>query len=111
MSLIFALTLVISPIGSFVLFAMLALREYVTLLPMLPPILHAVLDILPFYCTFPSPSSGMFAILIPVYAFLFVPTRLAIAGDTESFLERASTIQWGLMICVYCPSYAPALPT
>ena len=31
---------------------------------------------------------GMFAILIPVYAFLFVPTRLAIAGDTESFLER-----------------------
>jgi phosphatidate cytidylyltransferase len=51
----------------------------------------------------------MFAILIPVFAFLFVPARLAIAGDTEAFLERASTIQWGLMICVYCLSYTPAL--
>jgi phosphatidate cytidylyltransferase len=52
---------------------------------------------------------GMFAILIPVYAFLFVPTRMAISGDTQSFLERASKIQWGLMVCVYCLSYAPAL--
>ena len=51
----------------------------------------------------------MFAILIPVFAFLLVPTRLAVAGDTEAFLERASTIQWGLMICVYCLSYTPAL--
>ena len=117
MSLIFALTLVISPIGSFVLFGLmsfLALREYVTLLPtrradhrtlfwtffLFTPLQYFLIAI-QWY--------GMFAILIPVYAFLFVPTRLAIAGDTESFLERASTIQWGLMICVYCLSYAPAL--
>jgi phosphatidate cytidylyltransferase len=32
-----------------------------------------------------------------------------LAGETERFLERAATIQWGLMICVYCISYAPAL--
>jgi len=117
MSLIFALTLVISPMGSFVLFGLmsfLALREYVTLLPtrradhrtlfwtffIFTPLQYFLIGI-HWY--------GMFAILIPVYAFLFVPTRLAIAGDTESFLERAATIQWGLMICVYCLSYAPAL--
>jgi phosphatidate cytidylyltransferase len=117
MTLIFALTLVISPIGSFVLFgamSFLALREYVTLLPtrradhrtlfwtffIFTPLQYFLIGI-HWY--------GMFAILIPVYAFLFVPTRLALAGDTESFLERASTIQWGLMICVYCLSYAPAL--
>jgi phosphatidate cytidylyltransferase len=52
-----------------------------------------------------------FVIVIPVYAFLFLPAIMAIAGDTRSFLERASKIQWGLMICVYCVSYAPALLT
>ena len=52
---------------------------------------------------------GLFSIFIPVYAFLFLPTRSAIAGDCENFLERTSKIQWGLMICVYCLSYVPAL--
>src|SRR4029453_3173575 len=31
------------------------------------------------------------------------------AGATGRFLERTATIQWGLMACVYCLSYAPAL--
>ena len=52
---------------------------------------------------------AMFTIFIPVYAFLFVPVRSAIGGDTKNFLERAAKIQWGLMICVYCISHAPAL--
>jgi len=52
---------------------------------------------------------GMFAILIPVFGFLFIPTRIVLAGDTEHFLERAAKIQWGLMICTYCLSHAPAL--
>jgi phosphatidate cytidylyltransferase len=52
---------------------------------------------------------GLFVILIPVYAFLFIPVRAAISGDCERFLERAAKIQWALMICVYCLSHAPAL--
>src|SRR5207247_6889624 len=52
---------------------------------------------------------GMFAIFIPVYAFLFLPLRSAVAGDCERFLERTAKIQWGLMVCVYCVSHAPAL--
>jgi phosphatidate cytidylyltransferase len=52
---------------------------------------------------------GLFSVLIPVYAFLFIPTRIVLEGDTTAFLERAAKIQWGLMICVYCVSHAPAL--
>ncbi len=117
MSAIFALTLVIGPIGSLVLFGLmsfLALREYVTLLPTRRAdhrtLFWAFFIFTPLqYLLIGIQWYGMFAILIPVFAFLFVPARLAIAGDTEAFLERASTIQWGLMICVYCLSYTPAL--
>jgi phosphatidate cytidylyltransferase len=117
MSAIFALTLVIGAIGSLVLFGLmsfLALREYVTLLPTRRAdhrtLFWAFFIFTPLqYFLIGIQWYGMFAILIPVFAFLFVPARLAIAGDTEAFLERASTIQWGLMICVYCLSYTPAL--
>ncbi|MCA9246109.1 MAG: phosphatidate cytidylyltransferase [Planctomycetales bacterium] len=50
-----------------------------------------------------------YSILIPVYAFLFIPARVAIAGDYKRFLERAAKIQSGLLVCVYCLSFAPAL--
>jgi len=52
---------------------------------------------------------GFFAILIPAFAFVFIPARIALAGETEHFLERAAKIQFGLMICAYCLSHAPAL--
>src|SRR5215831_7447358 len=52
---------------------------------------------------------GMFAIFIPVWVFLLLPTRMSIEGETEHFLERAAMMQWGLMVCVYCVSHAPAL--
>jgi phosphatidate cytidylyltransferase len=117
MSAIFAFTVLIGPIGSLILFGLLsflALREFITLVPTRRGD-HRVLFWSFFiftplqYYLIAIHWYGMFAILIPVYAFLFVPTRMAIAGDTQSFLERASKIQWGLMVCVYCLSYAPAL--
>jgi phosphatidate cytidylyltransferase len=90
------------------------LREYVTLLPTRRAdhrtLFWAFFIFTPLqYFLIAIQWYGMFAILIPVFAFLFVPARLAVAGDTESFLQRASMIQWGLMICVYCLSYTPAL--
>jgi phosphatidate cytidylyltransferase len=117
MSAIFAFTLLVGAVGTLVLFTLLsflALREYVTLLDtrradhralfwsffIFTPLQYYLIAI-HWY--------GLFAILIPVYAFLFLPTRMAIVGDTQSFLGRASQIQWGLMICVYCLSHAPAL--
>lgn len=54
---------------------------------------------------------GLFSILIPVYAFLLLPISSSLSRDTTRFLERTSKMQWGLMICVYCLSYVPALIT
>ncbi len=49
------------------------------------------------------------SIFIPVYAYLFIPARIALAGDSKRFLERAAKIQAALLFCVYALSYAPAL--
>ncbi len=117
MSAIFAVALLTGGIGSVVLFALvsfLALREFVTLVASRRSD-HRTL-VAAFFVFTPAQYAlvavgwyGLFAILIPVYVFLLVPTSMVIAGDTERFLERAATIQWGLMACVYCLSYAPAL--
>jgi phosphatidate cytidylyltransferase len=56
------------------------------------------------YDTYP-----LYSILIPVFALLFIPLRIAMAGDPKRFLERVAKIQCGLLICVYCLSFAPAL--
>lgn len=52
---------------------------------------------------------GLFSILIPTYAFLFLPARSALTGRTEGFMQRAAIIQWSLMTAVYAMSHAPAL--
>ena len=52
---------------------------------------------------------AFYSILIPVYAFLFIAARVAISGDYQHFLERVAKIQFGLLVCVYCLSFAPAL--
>ncbi|QDS94306.1 Phosphatidate cytidylyltransferase [Roseimaritima multifibrata] len=52
---------------------------------------------------------GLYSIMIPVYASLFIPARIAFGGDYKRFLERSAKIQSGLLICVYSLSYAPAL--
>jgi phosphatidate cytidylyltransferase len=51
----------------------------------------------------------IFSVFLPVYATLFVLTRVAVAGDYKRFLERTAKIQAGLVVCVYCLSFAPAL--
>ncbi|MFM8262210.1 MAG: phosphatidate cytidylyltransferase, partial [Pirellula sp.] len=40
-----------------------------------------------------------YSVMIPVYASLFIPARIAIAGDHKRFLERSAQIQAGLLIC------------
>ncbi len=52
---------------------------------------------------------AVYSIFIPVYASLLIPARIAISGDHKWFLERSAKIQFGLLICVYALSYAPAL--
>lgn len=52
---------------------------------------------------------GFYTILIPVYASLIIPARIAFSGDAKRFLERSAKIQFGLLICVFALSHAPAL--
>ena len=114
---IFALTLAVGRIGSLVLFGLLsflALREFVTLTRTRRAdhrtLFWAFFVFTPLqYWLVGVQWYGMFALLIPVYAFLFIATRVAVAGDTERFLERAAEIHFGLMLCVFCVSHAPAL--
>ena len=50
-----------------------------------------------------------FTVFIPVYVFLAIPVVSAFGNDPQRFLERTAKIQWGIMVCVYGISHAPAL--
>ena len=52
---------------------------------------------------------GLFSVFIPVYGFLLLPILATLGNDTQQFLTRASTVQWGLMVAVYCIACVPAL--
>lgn len=116
---VFGIALATGGLGSVILFGFMsffALREFVTLTPTRPAdhrtLFWAFFIITPLqYYLVAMEWYGLFSILIPVYAFIFVPTRSALAGDSERFLERTAKIQWALMVCVYCVSHVPALLT
>jgi phosphatidate cytidylyltransferase len=114
---VLAVAFLAGKLGTIILFAAIsyfALREFMTLTPtrkgdhrtlslaffLLIP-LHYYLIYIEWY--------ALFSILIPVYAFLLMPSISVLAQDTEFFLERAAKIQWGVMIAIYCISHAPAL--
>ena len=117
MILIFLASTWLGQSSTYVLFAFSsfwALREFITLTPTRLADHRALF--LSFFVVIPVQYYllaldwyGFFVVFIPVYAFLILPARSAVAGDCERFLERAAKIQWGLMICVYCLSYTPAL--
>jgi phosphatidate cytidylyltransferase len=117
MAIVFALALLGGRVGAAVLFGLIsfwALREFITLTPTRPgdhrALFWAFFIITPLqYVLVAIQWYGLFLILIPVYAFLLIPLRNAIAGDCERFLERTAKIQWALMVCVFCVSHAPAL--
>jgi phosphatidate cytidylyltransferase len=116
---ILAATILVGQTATILLFwlvAFWALREFITLTPTRPGD-HRALFWVFFLCT-PlqfflvwMERYGMYSIVIPVYAFLLVPAGIALSGDAKRFLERTAKIQTGLLICVYCISYAPALLT
>ena len=117
MLIVFTAALVVGKYGSVVLFGLvsfLALREFITLTPTRRgdhrALFYTFFLFTPLQYVFVGMQwYGAFSVFIPLYVFLFIPTRSAIAGQTDNFLARTATIQWGLMVCVYCVSYAPAL--
>jgi phosphatidate cytidylyltransferase len=93
-----------------------ALREFATLTPTRRGDHWALADaffiVLPIqYWLIWTDWYGLYAIFIPVYAFLLLPVVVALRGDTRDFMRRIAELQWGLMISVYCVSHVPALLT
>ncbi|MEQ8849616.1 phosphatidate cytidylyltransferase [Botrimarina sp.] len=91
-----------------------ALREFITLTPTRLSDHRALFWVFFFFLPLQyllvwRNAYPLFSVMIPVFAFVFVPMRVAIAGDPKRFLERVAKIQTGMLICVYCLSYAPAV--
>jgi phosphatidate cytidylyltransferase len=105
------------PVGSTLAFGVisfLALREFITLVQTRRGDHRSL--ILAFFVALPvqylllgTRSFDLYTVFIPVYVFLAIPVISALAGDPERFLERNAKIQWGIMVCVYGLSHAPAL--
>lgn len=122
--------LLLRPIGTVILFGLVsfwALREFITMAPtrrgdhralfwaliVFTPLQYVLIGFSLGDWRWPSGKPidfyGLYSIMIPVYASLMVPARIAISGDHKRFLERSAQITVGLLICVYALSYAPAL--
>lgn len=102
----------------FGLVAFWALREFITMTPTRRAdhrtLFWVFLIFLPLQYVLAAFSGNpklfiVFAVVIPVYASLFIAGRIAFDGDAERFLERTAKIHFGLLICVYALSHAPAL--
>ena len=91
-----------------------ALREFLTLTPTRQGDHWALLAVfllglpIQYYLVW-TEWYGLYSIFIPVYGFLILPIIAALSGDSTRFLERIAFVQWGLMICVFCVSHAPAM--
>ena len=98
----------------FGLISLWALREFITMTPTRRGD-HGTLAWLIFgftplqYIMVAMNLYDFYTIVIPVYASLFIPARIAFTGDHKRFLERSAKIQFGLLICVYALSHTPAL--
>jgi phosphatidate cytidylyltransferase len=114
---VFWLSWLSGPLGAtllFGIFSFLALREFITLAHTRRSdhrsLLLAFFVVLPVqYVLVGQRSFDLFSVFIPVYVFLAIPVISALAGDPERFLERNAKIQWGIMVCVFGLSHAPAL--
>ncbi|MGI3449918.1 phosphatidate cytidylyltransferase [Citrobacter arsenatis] len=97
----------------FALVSFMALKEFLTLVPSRQtdrmPLLWMFIAIPVNYWLIGINWYGMFVVFIPVYAFLFLPVRMVIAGDTQGFLRYASQHHWSLMTTVFAFSHVAFL--
>lgn len=116
-AIVFWLAWISGPLGAtlaFAGFSFLALREFITLVHTRRAdhrgLILAFFVVLPLqYVIVGLRRFDLFSVFVPVYAFLAIPVASALAGDPGRFLERNAKIQWGIMVCVFGLSHAPAL--
>ena len=116
-ALLFWIAWAAGPLVSTILFGLVsfvALREFVTLTHTRRADHRALL--LAFFVVLPTQYVlvgtrlfNAFTVFIPVYVFFAIPVVSALANDPLRFLERTAKIQWGIAVCVYGMSHAPAL--
>ena len=91
----------------------MALKEYLSLIPFKRQVRRLM-----FWCYLAIPIQliwvwnvwyMMFIIFIPVYLFLWLPSRAVITGHTEGFIRSVATLHWGVMLLVYSLSHAAYL--
>jgi len=116
MIIIFSFAVAINPTVSILFFAFLsflAFKEFLSLIPTRRAdhrvLFWAYLAIPVQYLWVGQAWYGMFIIFIPVYMFLFLPTRMILIGETAGFLRALSTIHWGLMTTVFSLSHVAFL--
>ena len=116
---VLALALMVNEVFTVIFFwfvSFWAQREFVTLTPTRPSdhrTLFFLILVFPIaqYIMVGLGKYDLYSIVIPVYGTLFIGARIAFANDPEGFLERIAKLQFGLLICVYALSHAPALLT
>jgi phosphatidate cytidylyltransferase len=116
-SIVFWVAWISGPVGATLTFgaiSFLALREFITLVQTRRGdhrgLIIAFFVALPLqYMLVGTRAFDLFTVFVPVYVFLAIPVAGALAGDPRQFLERHAKIQWGIMVCVYGLSHAPAL--
>ena len=116
-SIVFWVAWISGPLGATLTFgaiSFLALREFITLVQTRRGdhrgLIIAFFFALPLqYVLVGTRAFDLFTVFVPVYVFLAIPVAGALAGDPRQFLERHAKIQWGIMVCVYGLSHAPAL--
>lgn len=93
----------------FAFVSFLALKEYLSLIPTRRAdrrvLLWAYLAIPLQFFWIAREWYGLFIVFIPVYAFLFLPMRMVMIGETRDFLRAAGTLHWGLMTMVFSLSH------
>lgn len=84
----------------------LALKEYLSMIPTRRVdrrvLLFMYLAIPVQYLFVYHQNYGMFIILVPVYMLLVLPMNMVLIGQTKGFLNAIGTLQWGLMVTVFC---------
>ena len=97
----------------FAVVSFMALKEFLTLVPShhadRMPILWMFIAIPVNYWLIGMGWYGLYIIFIPVYAFLFLPARMVMAGDTRGFLHSAAQYHWGVMTTVFAFSHVASL--
>lgn len=99
---------------AFAMVAFVALREYVSLsntrrsdYRVLALAFYVILPLQ--YVLAALAPLALFATLVPLFALLGVPVLVMLSGDGAYRRERTLRIQFGVIVCIYCLSFIPAL--